>query len=116
VMHANDILEVQKAAAAVRVDELLVDYILAIVEATRRSEFLVTGVSPRGSIALCRASQALACYEGRDYCIPDDIKRLAIPALAHRVIVSTKYAAPGDRSGEAEEILAEILQGIEVPL
>jgi MoxR-like ATPase len=116
VMQAHDILEVQKVVAAVRMDESLVDYILAIVEATRRSEFLVTGVSPRGSLALCRAAQALAFYEGRDYCIPDDIKRLALPALAHRVIVSTKYAAPGARSGEAEEILAEILQGIEIPL
>jgi MoxR-like ATPase len=116
VLRTHDILEAQKAVTAVRVDESLLDYILALVEATRRSEFLVTGVSPRGSLALCRAAQALAYYEGRNYCIPDDIKRLALPALAHRVIVSTKYAAPGGRSGEAEEILAEILQGTEIPL
>ncbi|MBZ5499318.1 MAG: MoxR family ATPase [Acidobacteriia bacterium] len=116
VLQARDILEVQQAVTEVRLDESLLDYILAIVEATRRSEFLLAGVSPRGSLALHRAAQALAYYEGRDYCIPDDIKRLALPALSHRVIVSAKYASPGKRSEEAEEILAEILQGIEIPL
>ena len=95
----EDILEAQQAVAAVRMDESLLDYILAIVEATRQSEFLVTGASPRGSLALHRAAQALACYEGRDYCIPDDIKRLALPVLAHRVIVSAKYSSPHTRSG-----------------
>ena len=116
VLQARDILKVQQAVTEVRLDESLLDYILAIVEATRRSEFLLAGVSPRGSLALHRAAQALAYYEGRDYCIPDDIKRLALPALSHRVIVSAKYASPGKRSEEAEEILAEILQGIEIPL
>lgn len=115
-LQAQDILEAQQAVTEVRVDESLLDYIMAIVEATRRSAFLLTGVSPRGSLALHRAAQALAYYEGRAYCIPDDIKRLALPALSHRVVVSAKYASPGNRSGEAEEILAEILQGIEIPL
>lgn len=116
VLQAKDILEAQRAVADVRVDESLLDYILGIVEATRRSEFLLTGVSPRGSLALHRAAQAMAYYEGRDYCIPDDIKRLALPVLAHRVVVSAKYSSPDNRSEEAEEILAEILQSIEVPL
>lgn len=116
VLTAQDILEAQRAVTSVGVDESLLDYILAIVEATRRSEFLLTGASPRGSLALHRAAQALAYYEGRAYCIPDDIKRLAAPVLAHRIIVSAKYSSPGKRSEEAEEILAEILQGVEVPL
>jgi MoxR-like ATPase len=116
VLNVHDILEAQKSATSVRMEEALLDYLLAIVEATRHSEFLVAGVSPRGSLALHRAAQALAFLEGRDYCLPDDIKRLAIPALAHRVIVSAKYAAPASHSEEAEEILADILQGIEVPL
>ena len=89
---------------------------MAIVEATRRSEFLLIGASPRGSLALCRAAQALAYYEGRNYCIPDDIKRLVLPVFAHRVIVSAKYSSQYKRSEEAEAILAEILQNIEVPL
>jgi len=116
VMAAADIVDAQQAVTRVRVDESLLDYILAIVEATRRSEFLLTGASPRGSLALHRAAQALAHYEGRSYCIPDDIKRLAVPALAHRIIVSARYSSPGKRSEEAEEILTEILQGIEIPI
>jgi MoxR-like ATPase len=116
VLGAADILEAQRAVTEVRVDEALLDYILAIVEATRRSEFLLTGVSPRGSLALHRAAQAIAYFEGRDYCIPDDIKRLVIPVLAHRVVVSAKYSSPYNRSEESEEILAEILQSVEVPL
>jgi MoxR-like ATPase len=116
VLHAEDILEAQLLACAVRVDESLLDYILAIVEATRRSEFLLIGVSPRGSLALRRAAQARAYFEGRNYCIPDDIKRLVLPVLAHRVVVSSKYSSPHRRSEEAEAILAEILRSIEIPL
>ena len=116
VMRAEDILEAQAAVGTVRVDESLLDYIMAIVEATRRSEFLLLGASPRGSLGLHRAAQALAYFEGRDYCIPDDIKQLALPVLAHRVIVSSKYSSPYKRSEEAEAILAEILRSIEVPL
>ena len=116
VMQAEDILEAQASVGEVRVDESLLDYIMAIVEATRRSEFLLIGASPRGSLALRRAAQALAYFEGRDYCIPDDIKQLVLPVLAHRVIVSSKYSSPHKRSEEAEAILAEILRSIEVPL
>jgi len=116
IFAAEDILTAQEAAAQVRVEESLLDYILAIVEATRRSEFLLIGVSPRGSLSLHRAAQALAYYEGRDYCIPDDIKRLVLPVLAHRVIVSSRYSSPHKRSEEAETILAEILSGIKIPI
>jgi MoxR-like ATPase len=116
VLQAEDILEIQALVPTVRMDESLIDYIMAIVEATRRSEFLLIGASPRGSLALRRAAQALACYEGRNYCIPDDIKQLVLPVLAHRVIVSSRYSSPYKRSEEAEAILAEILRNIEVPL
>jgi MoxR-like ATPase len=115
-MQAEDILEAQASVGAVRMEESLLDYIMAIVEATRRSEFLLIGASPRGSLALHRAAQALAYFEGRDYCIPDDIKQLVLPVLAHRVVVSSKYSSPYKRSEEAEAILAEILRSIEVPL
>jgi MoxR-like ATPase len=116
VMQAEDILEAQMRIAGIRLDESLLDYIMAIVEATRRSEFLLIGVSPRGSLALRRAAQARAYFEGRDYCIPDDVKQLALPVLAHRVVVSSKYSSPYKQSEEAEAILAEILRSIEIPL
>jgi MoxR-like ATPase len=115
-MGAADILQAQAGVSDVRVDESLLDYILAIVDATRRSEFLLIGASPRGSLALRRAAQAMAYFDGRNYCIPDDIKQLVLPVLAHRVIVSSKYSSPYKRSEEAEAILAEILQSVEIPL
>ena len=116
VMRSEEVMEMQSLVAAVRVDESLLDYIMAIVEATRRSEFLMIGASPRGSLSLRRAAQAIAYFEGREYCIPDDIKRLVLPVLAHRVVVSSKYSSPYKRSEEAEAILAEILQSVEIPL
>jgi MoxR-like ATPase len=116
VLTATDVLEAQSAVEDIRMDDSLLDYIMAIVDATRRSEFLLIGVSPRGSLALHRAAQALAYYEGREYCIPDDIKRLVLPVLAHRVIVSSRYSSPHRRNEEAEAILAEILRVVEVPL
>jgi MoxR-like ATPase len=116
VLTTDDVLEAQAVVGGVRMDESLLDYIMSIVDATRRSEFLVIGVSPRGSLALRRAAQSLACYEGRSYCIPDDIKKLALPVLAHRVIVSSKYSSPHKRSEEAEKIIEEILANLEIPL
>ena len=116
VMSTEDIVKAQSMVREIRMDESLLDYIMAIVEATRRSEFLLTGISPRGSLALYRAAQARAYFDDRDYCIPDDIKHLVIPVLAHRVVVSAKYTSPYKRSEEAEAILAEILRSVEIPL
>ena len=116
VMQADEILEAQSLVDEVRVDDSLLDYIMTIVEATRQSEFLQVGVSPRGALALRRAAQALAHFEGRNFCIPDDIKHLVLPVLAHRVIVSSKYVSPYKQSEEAEDILDEILKNIAVPL
>ncbi len=116
MMQPEDILDAQAGAAGVKIDESLLDYIMSIVEATRRSEFLHVGVSPRGSLSLQRAARALAYYDGRQYCIPDDIKRLAVPVLAHRVIMNSKHVSPYDRGEEAADILEDILRNIPVPL
>ena len=97
---AEDVLQLQDAVHRVTVDDALVDYMLAIVERTRNHESLALGVSPRGSQALYRAVQALALLEGRDYAIPDDVKRLAVPLFAHRVVINTRttlVAAPRRR-------------------
>jgi MoxR-like ATPase len=116
VLDAEEVVEAQTAVARVRVDESLLDYIISIVDATRRSDLLHIGVSPRGSLAIHRAAQALAYFEGRDYCIPDDVKRLVLPVLAHRLVVSSKYTSSHRRSEQAEMVLTEILRNIEVPL
>lgn len=116
VLSQADVLEFQARVTTVRMDDALVDYLLQIVDATRRSELLELGVSPRGALALFRSAQALALVEGRDYCIADDIKRLVLPCFAHRVIANSRSANLRNRTREAESALQEILQKTAVPL
>ena len=115
-LSAEDVLQLQDAVHRVTVDESLVDYMLAIVERTRNHEALALGVSPRGSQALYRAVQALALLEGRDYAIPDDVKRLAAPLFAHRVVINTRTTLVERRADAGERIIEEILTQVEVPL
>src|SRR6185503_1439487 len=116
VMNAAEVLELQQAVATVAVDDALVRYLMRIVAATRDSEMLDLGVSPRGTLALFRAAQALALGEERTYCIPDDIKRLVVPVFAHRIVVSSRFSSSLRRSEEAEAVLNEILKTVSVPL
>jgi MoxR-like ATPase len=116
VLGSADVLELQQAVHGVRVDEAIVDYLMAIVEHTRAHESLSLGVSPRGSQALYRAAQALALVEGRDYAIPDDVKRLTVPLFAHRVVINSRVALAQRSTETAERILQDILTLIEVPL
>ena len=113
---AEDVLRLQEAVHGVAVEEALVDYMLAIVEKTRNHEALALGVSPRGSQALYRATQALALLEGRDFAIPDDVKRLAVPIFAHRVVINTRTALAPRRADVGERIIEDILSQVEVPL
>jgi MoxR-like ATPase len=116
VLAAEELLHLQEQVSRVTVDDTLVDYMLAIVEKTRNHESLALGVSPRGAQALYRATQALALTEGREYVIPDDIKRLAVPVFAHRIAINAR-ASLSQRSTElSERILQEILTLVEVPL
>ena len=116
VLTGGELADLQDAVARVTCDEVLVDYLLAIVERTRAHESLALGVSPRGAQALFRASQALALVEGREYVIPDDIKRLAVPVCAHRVVLSSRLAATARGAEQAERVLQEILTLVDVPL
>jgi len=116
VLSQEDVTEIQETVTKVRFDESLVDYLLQIVEATRKSDLLELGISPRGSLALFRSAQALALIEGRDYCIADDVKNLVIPCFAHRVIVSSRGSGLKNRTSEAEEELQKILQSVTVPI
>ena len=113
---AEDVLRLQEAVHGVTVEEALVDYMLAIVEKTRNHEALALGVSPRGSQALYRATQALALLAGRDFAIPDDVKRLAVPIFAHRVVINTRTALVPRRADVGERIIEDILSQVEVPL
>ncbi|SPF47510.1 conserved hypothetical protein [Candidatus Sulfopaludibacter sp. SbA4] len=116
MLAADDVLQLQDAVHRVIVEEALVDYMLAIVEKTRDHESLTLGVSPRGSQALYRAVQALALLEGREYAIPDDVKRLAAPLFAHRVVINTRTTLVQRRADVGERIIEEILNQVEVPL
>ena len=113
VSDAPDVAELIGLARGVHVSGSLRRYIVDITEATRTHPDVYLGASPRASIMLLRASRALAAAEGRDYVIPDDVKTLAIPVLAHRIII-TADAAMTARSTEA--ILAELLEEIRVPV
>lgn len=116
VMTGHEVAQLQQTAASVSVDDALVHYLMRIVSATRDSEMLDLGVSPRGTLALFRAAQALALVEERSYCIPDDLKRLVVPVFAHRIVVSSRYSSSLRRSEEAEAVLNEILKTVSVPL
>jgi MoxR-like ATPase len=116
IVTGEELIALQEAIARVSVDEALVDYMLAIVERTRNHESLAMGVSPRGAQALYRATQALAAVDGRDYVTPDDVKHLAVPVFAHRVVLNTRTTLSQRSAEAAERVLAEILNQVEVPL
>ena len=110
VMTPEEICAVQKEVLAVRIDEAIVDYILSIAEATRRSEDLSVGLSTRGSLALMQAARAAALLDGRDYVVPDDVKDLAVDVCAHRLISKGLSQTAG-----GESIFVRILQTVGVP-
>lgn len=116
VLTQSDLMSLQETVTRVRFDDALVDYLLAIVDGTRRSDALELGISPRGSLMLFRSAQALALIEGRDYCIADDIKRLVLPAFAHRVIVNIRASGLKNRTREAEQALLDVLKNVSVPI
>ncbi len=113
VLSTQRVLELQAAARAVEFEQSLVDYLLNIVHATRESDVLQVGVSTRGAIAFYRAAQALALVENRNHVVPDDIKRLAIPVLSHRVV--SRGMLPGADRSAAEEVIRRLLSGLSVP-
>ena len=115
-MDASDVISMQESVSQVKVEDSLLDYALEIVERTRSTEQLSLGVSPRGSVMLHRGAQARAFLEGRDYCLPDDFKRLIVPVFAHRVVVSSRYVSTQKKSEQAEAILREILDTTRVPV
>lgn len=112
VVSSDEIVKIQDAVKTIYVDELVRSYIVSIVHATRDNEDIALGSSPRGSLAMARGIQALALMRGRDYVLPDDVKELAVPMLAHRIIVSSGARMQGITP---EEIVARILDTVPVP-
>jgi MoxR-like ATPase len=112
VIDDDQLLEAQMAVREVYLDDLVKEYIVSLVNATRKHPDVYLGASPRGSIALYKTSQARAAILGRDYAIPDDVKALALPALAHRLIISPSARI---KNVDARAVVQEILDSIPVP-
>ena len=108
----QDILRCREEVKKVKVDEPLMEYIVNIVLETRNHPMIDIGSSPRGSIALLQCSKACAAYEGRDYVIPEDIKKMAIPTLRHRIMLKPELELEGT---QPRQVLADILSKIKVP-
>jgi MoxR-like ATPase len=116
VADIGEVLAMQEAVTHVKVDSTLQDYALEIVNRTRKSDQLALGVSPRGTLMLQRAAQARAFLDGRDYCLPDDFKQLAVAVFAHRVVASARHASLQRKSETTETALREIVESVRVPL
>ncbi|MEM7139361.1 MAG: MoxR family ATPase [Myxococcota bacterium] len=115
VMTAAELRHVQQAVDAVRVDDAIVDYLHRIIIATRSTPLLSVGVSTRGALGFERAARARALVEGRSYVLPDDVKALAGPVLAHRVKVSGAVDGTQVRD-DAQRVIRELLTVVAVPL
>jgi len=114
VMSADEVLQIQQAAARVRVEESVAEYMLTLVESTRRASEVDVGVSPRGGLALYRGAQVLAMIERRDYVVPDDVKRICPAIFIHRLVCRGSRDRSGD--GPASRVTEEILRSVPVPV
>jgi MoxR-like ATPase len=112
VVNCQQILDMQAEVRRVRIDPAIADYIVRIVATTRGDPRLRLGISPRGSLSLYRAAQSSALIQGRDYCLPDDVRALAVPVLAHRIVLDTKARYAGQRN---EHVIEEALDKTPVP-
>ena len=113
VIKSSELVQLQKICRQVYIEESVRNYIIAIAQSTRSHKGIKLGASPRASLNLYLASQALAAIRGRNYVIPDDVKHLAIPVLAHRTIVK---AETGIRGQSAESLIKEIVDTVPVPV
>lgn len=112
VVDCGEILRLQEAVRAIRLDRSIAEYVLRLVNATRDDPRVRLAASPRGSLALYRASQARALLEGRDHVLPEDVRALAVTVLAHRLMLDTKARYGGAR---AEQVIEDALNSVPVP-
>lgn len=113
VLTKDELLLLQSMTQKVSIDESLLDYILSIVKETRNQKYFELGVSPRGAIALKLAAQSRALFDGRMFCIPDDIKEMVIPVLSHRVVLKYEHLPEKRRQ---EDLLNDVLERVKVPI
>jgi MoxR-like ATPase len=114
VLEEGEVRELQEQVASVHVNEALVDYLMTIVETTRTHAEVALGVSTRGALTYFKASQALAMVNGREFVIPEDVKRLAGPVLSHRIVMKDRRLLRGDSSPE-QRFIQRIVSEVPVP-
>jgi len=115
VVDLSAVRTLQDGVETIRVDDALLDYAMQIIEETRRHPSIAVGISTRGALAWYRAAQAAALAAGRDFVIPDDIKGLAIPCLAHRLVLAQAHDSLGRAREGGERVMAEIVGRVAVP-
>jgi MoxR-like ATPase len=113
VVAADDVIACQEAIREVHVDDKIRRYILEIVHASREHEDVLLGGSPRASIALFRTAQALAAISGRDFALPDDVKKMALPVLAHRLILKPESRL---RKRTTTAVVKDLVEDAKVPI
>ncbi|HEY9059981.1 MAG TPA: MoxR family ATPase [Pseudobacteroides sp.] len=113
VASTSDILDLQEQVKRVRVEPILKEYIIDIVEETRKSSEVILGVSPRGSLNLYRAAKAWAFIKGREYVVPDDIQQMAVPVLAHRIIMGSGAKM---KNVTAADVVSSCMKNVKVPV
>jgi MoxR-like ATPase len=112
VVSPQQLVQAQQSLGAIEVSAPIRRYIVDVVAMTRKMDQVLLGASPRGSLALLRASQAWAVIRGRDYVLPDDVKAVAVPVLAHRVVCRSAYGTKGDAS---RKVITDVLAQVTVP-
>ena len=112
VCSSEDIHRCREVVQGIEVDDTLIKYIVEVVSETRNDNMIEIGSSPRGSVSLLQCSKACAAYSGRDYVIPEDIKKMAVPTLRHRIILKPEIELEGVKS---DQVITDILSRIEVP-
>jgi MoxR-like ATPase len=113
VLQPAQVIQLQNRVDDVVVDPAILDYLMAIVHATRSTPRLRMGVSPRGNMALYRAARAFALTQGRTYLLPDDVRSLAVPCLAHRILPAGASGTTLDVHEESAAILESLLEDVE---
>jgi MoxR-like ATPase len=116
VLSKADVIQLQNQVDSVKVEPLLTDYLLNIITATRQTSHLSLGVSPRGGIIYQHAVRACALVNGRNYCIPDDIKQMAVPVLCHRVIPDHRHGSHKRGHADTASIIHDIIEKLAIPV
>ncbi|MGZ8830033.1 MAG: AAA family ATPase, partial [Thermoanaerobaculia bacterium] len=114
VLDEQEVRDLQEQVSSIHVTESLVEYLMSIVQLTRTHPEVALGVSTRGALTYFKVCQALAMVNGRDFVVPEDVKRLAVPVLSHRILMKDRRMARGEHSPEGR-FIAQIVSELAVP-